>query len=226
MRPSDVSLMIFAAGFGTRMGELTKITPKPMLPLFGRPMIDHTLNLAKSAGIETVFANIHHLADKIEPHLAAKGVTVFRETPDILDTGGGLLAARPHLTSPTLTLNPDYTWNGPNPLERLLDAWSDEMRALLLVVPLDRAENRDAPGDFDLVEGALSRGGSWVYTGAQLIRTEDLNKLGKTVFSLNDYWDYISNRGPLHGLEYPGIWTDIGTADALNRANAKGPDDV
>ena len=43
--------MIFAAGFGTRMGELTRSTPKPMLPLAGRPMIDHAIDLVRNAGI-------------------------------------------------------------------------------------------------------------------------------------------------------------------------------
>ena len=48
MMPTDITLMIFAAGFGTRMGDLTHDTPKPMLPLRGKPMIDHSLDLAKT----------------------------------------------------------------------------------------------------------------------------------------------------------------------------------
>lgn len=219
MTPADITLMIFCAGFGTRMGDLTASTPKPMLPLAGRPMIDHTLDIAKSAGIETVFANTHHLHHKIAPHLESSGVTVLHETPDILDTGGGLKSARAHLTSPTATLNPDYVWDGPNPLSLLLDAWDKNMQSLLLVVPLERAINRDAPGDFHFDGTRLLRGGDMVYTGAQLIRTERLSEISETVFSLNRYWDLLAATGDLHGITYPGTWTDIGTKQALIRAN-------
>ena len=219
MMPRDVSLMIFAAGYGTRMGDLTRDMPKPMLPLGGKPMIDHTLEIAKNARIETVFANTHYLHDKIAPHLTKHGVSVLHETPDILDTGGGLKAARKDLTSPTLTLNPDYDWSGPNPLTHLLENWDDQMQALLLVVPPSRAINRSGAGDFTLDGASLRRGGEMIYTGAQLIRTERLSVLPDRVFSLNAYWDHLAETGDLYGTEYPGTWTDIGTKQALIQAN-------
>ena len=95
--------MIFAAGFGTRMGALTKDLPKPMLELRGQSLVSHAVDLAKTANIETIFANTHYLADRLEPHLRDLGVTPLQETPRILDTGGGLKAARTKLSSPTLT---------------------------------------------------------------------------------------------------------------------------
>ena len=124
--------MIFAAGFGTRMGELTRSTPKPMLPLAGRPMIDHAIDLVRNAGIVRVVANTHYLADQIEPHLVRRDVVAVRETPEILETGGGLKAALPHLgADPVVTLNPDAAWTGSNPISTLLNAWRPEMSALL-----------------------------------------------------------------------------------------------
>ena len=63
------SAMIFAAGVGTRMGKLTSTTPKPMLPLGGRPMIDHCIDLLQEAGIETLVANTHYLPATLENHL-------------------------------------------------------------------------------------------------------------------------------------------------------------
>ena len=219
MTPTDVTLMIFAAGFGTRMGDLTKTTPKPMLHLRGKPMIDHTLDIAKSAGLETFYANTHHLHDIIAPHLEARDVNVLHEAPRILDTGGGLKAASRNLSSPTLTLNPDYDWTGPNPLTHLLQAWRPHMQALLLVVPPNQAINRTGPGDFTLTDSRLSRGGEMIYTGAQLIKTERLIEIPDEVFSLNAYWDLLAESGDLHGEVYPGKWTDIGTKQSLIRAN-------
>ncbi len=219
MTPKDITLLIFAAGFGTRMGAITQTTPKPMLCLRDKPMIDHAHDIAKNAGIVTIFANTHHLHTKIEPHLRSSGITPLREDPDILDTGGGLKAARGHLTSPTLTLNPDCDWAGPNPLTYLLDSWSDDLQSLLLVVPLNNAVHRASPGDFTLSGTRLRRGGDMVYTGAQLIRTSRLAEIRDSIFSLNTYWDNLAETNDLHGTIYPGVWTDIGTEKALIRAN-------
>ena len=219
MMPTDITLMIFAAGFGTRMGDLTHDTPKPMLPLRGKPMIDHTIDLAKIAGIETIYANTHYRHEAIAPHLESRGVTVLHEAPDILDTGGGLKAALGHIGSPTLTINPDCDWSGPNPLTHLIESWQADMQALLLVVPPERAINRTAEGDFSLCGTRLTRSGDMVYTGAQLIRTERLTAIPDRVFSLNAYWDHLAETGDLHATIYPGRWTDIGTKAALSRAN-------
>lgn len=218
MRAREISLMLFAAGFGTRMGGLTANTPKPMLPLSGRPMVDHAVALARTADISTIVANTHYLGEEIEPHLESLGVASCREEPDILDTGGGLRAASHRLTSPTFTLNPDAAWLGPNPLIELSNAWADHMRALLLLVPADRVKGRDGPGDFSIENGQLKRGGPLVYSGAQIIRTEGLQKIPSKAFSLNLYWDRLADTGGLYGTTYSGHWCDIGTPEGLRLA--------
>jgi len=218
MKASELSLMIFAAGFGTRMGELTDNTPKPMLPLSGQPMINHAVDLAHEAGIGTIVANTHFQSEKIEPHLERLGVAYCREEPDILDTGGGLRAARQRLASPTFTMNPDAAWLGANPLIELSDAWQDHMQALLLLIPSDRARGREGPGDFKIKGGRLLRGGPLVYSGAQIIRTEALEKFPAKAFSLNDYWDRLCAAGSLYGATYSGHWCDIGTPQGLTLA--------
>ena len=219
MKPT--AAMIFAAGFGTRMGKLTRDTPKPMLPLHGRPMIDHTISLLRAAGIERLVANTHYLPQALEPHLESRGVTPLREDP-ILETGGGLRAALPALgSSPVITMNPDALWSGPNPVETLRAAWSDDMTALLMLTPVNPGET----GDFSLEQGEIARQGPYRYTGLQIIRTDRLAEIEDTAFSLNAYWDLLLASGPLHGILYPGAWTDIGTAEALARAERQAPHD-
>ena len=218
MNASELSLMIFAAGFGTRMGGLTDRTPKPMLPLSGRPMVNHAVEFAREAGVDTIVANTHYLYDKIEPHLDDLGVYSSREKPRILDTGGGLRAASQHLASPTFTLNPDAAWLGANPLIELSSAWQDHMQALLLLVPSDRVQGREGPGDFSIENGRLRRGGELVYSGAQIIRTEALEEITAQVFSLNVYWDKLGAAGTLYGTTYSGHWCDIGTPQGLTLA--------
>ncbi len=219
MRAAELSLMLFAAGFGTRMGELTADTPKPMLPLSGKPMIDHAVALARKADISAIVANTHYLSEEIEPHLDNLGVKSCRERPDILDTGGGLRAASHLLTSPTFTLNPDAAWLGPNPLTKLSNVWEDHMQALLLLVPADRVRGRDGPGDFSIENGQLKRGGPLVYSGAQIIRTEGLPDIPSKAFSLNLYWDRLAESGGLYGTTYSGHWCDIGTPEGLTLAD-------
>lgn len=213
--------MIFAAGFGTRMRALTRDVPKPMLPLAGRPMIDHAIDLVRDAGIDRIVANTHYLHDAIAPHLTAHGITVLHETPDILETGGGLKAALPALvTSPVVTLNPDAAWTGPNPIRTLLAAWRPEMRALLLLVPLGKAHTTRTNGDFSLEQGEIHRTGDYLYTGAQILRTENLASFPGTAFSLNRYWDHLAETGPLHGVVHTGQWCDIGHPEGLARAES------
>jgi MurNAc alpha-1-phosphate uridylyltransferase len=210
--------MIFAAGFGTRMGELTRETPKPMLPLAGRPMIDHAIGLLREAGVDRIVANTHYLSDRIAPHLVAQGVTVLREEP-ILETGGGLRAALPALgDGPVITFNPDAAWKGPNPVRMLREAWSDDMRALLVLIPLVRAQATASTGDFSLENGEIHRKGPWVYSGLQMLRTDRMGEIGADVFSLNAYWDLLAASGPIHGIAYPGTWCDIGHPEGLTQA--------
>ena len=208
--------VIFAAGFGTRMGALTKDTPKPMVPLAGRPMIDYTIDLLKDAGISRIVANTHYLQDKIEPHLMENGIEVSAEQPDILDTGGGLKAARALLDGDVvITINPDALWLGPNPIELLLKAWHPSMQALLMLVPLPKAVTTRETGDFSLEHGGIQRKGEFIYTGAQIIRTTDLDRIEQDFFSLNRYWDLLAAKGSLNGIAYDWTWCDIGTPEGL-----------
>lgn len=219
MTGAPASAMIFAAGLGTRMGDLTRDTPKPMLHLAGRPMIDHAVDLVRGAGIARIVANTHYLAPRIEPHLHALGVTVLREEPDILETGGGLKAALPRLDGdPVVTFNPDAAWTGPNPIRALLDHWRPEMQALLLLVPLSRARTNRTDGDFTIDGCRITRGGNFLYTGAQILRTDRLAEIPDRAFSLNRYWDLLGQTSPLHGVVHDGGWCDIGTPEGLAEA--------
>ena len=121
-------LMLFAAGYGRRMGALTADRPKPLVPVAGRPLIDHALALADGAGAERRVANLHYRPEALARHLEARGVALSWEDP-ILETGGGLRAALPLLgPGPVLTLNTDAAWRGPNPLSALLGAWARDAR--------------------------------------------------------------------------------------------------
>ncbi len=215
-------LMIFAAGFGTRMGALTAHRPKPMLELAGRRMIDRAIDIGLDAGCAPIVVNTHYRADIIRPVLEERGVAISHEDPKILDTGGGLKHALPRLGDGIVaTLNPDAAWLGPNPLAALEDApWPDDAGALLLIVPRARVHARTAPGDFDrATDGRLTRGDGYVYTGAQLIRSDAVARIPAKAFSLNSVWNALAAEGSLYGQVYEGEVCDVGHPDGLALAD-------
>lgn len=221
MRHDAFAVMLFAAGFGTRMGALTADRPKPLVEVAGRPLIDHALAVA--AGAKRIVANVHYKPDALAAHLVARGVAVSREDP-ILETGGGLRAALPLLgDGPVMTLNTDAVWTGANPLDQLADVWdAARMDGLLLVLP-DRAVGRSA-GDFVMdADGRLSRArgaAGGVYLGAQILRTEGLSAITEPVFSLNVLWDRMIAEGRLFGVVHRGGWCDVGHPAGIAQAEA------
>ena len=219
MRNRPDALMIFAAGFGTRMGALTARRPKPLIEVAGRTLLDRTLALAEGQGIARIAVNAHYRADQVAAHLAKRpGVTVLTEAPDILDTGGGLAAALPALgEGPVFTLNSDAVWTGPNPLAELRAAWDPaRMDALLLLVPPERARGHAGAGDFRrAADGRLTRGPGLVYSGAEIVNPTRLAEISERVFSLNRLWNRLIAEGRLYGAVHEAGWCDVGRPEAI-----------
>ncbi|WP_103257598.1 nucleotidyltransferase family protein [Tabrizicola aquatica] len=209
-------LMIFAAGFGTRMGALTADRPKPLIPVAGRPLIDHALQIAAGAGAHRIVANTHYRAEQLAAHLTPKGVAISHEAGPILETGGGLRAALPLLgPGPVAVLNSDGIWTGANPLAQLAAAWDPKrMETLLLLLPLHQALARGGKGDFRLDDqGRISRGQGGedhVYIGACILAPDRLAAIEEEAFSLNRPWNDMIAAGTAFGLVHQGRWCDVG----------------
>ncbi len=215
------AVMIFAAGLGTRMGTLTRTLPKPLIPVNGKPLIDHALALVDDSAIETVVVNLHHLGDQIVNHLGQRDVRYSRETDQLLETGGGLKKALNLLNSDAVvTLNSDAVWAGPNPIKALMQAWDpDRMDALLMLVTPKNAIGHKGEGDFMMeANGALRRGAGLTYTGCQIIKTQPVASIAEDVFSLNTVWDQLLSRGRVFGLEHHGRWCDVGHPEGITLA--------
>lgn len=215
------AVMLFAAGFGTRMRELTREKPKPMIKVAGRPLIAHALELARDVQPARIAANLHYKPESLKAFLEPENVLLSLEAPAILDTGGGLRKALPLLgDGPVFTMNTDAIWKGPNPLQMAQQAWnSGRMDALLVCVPLERAVGRAGSGDFSAdTEGRISRGGDLVYGGVQILKTDGLHEIEEQVFSLNLLWNKMAAAGRLFALEYPGHWCDVGHPEGIRQA--------
>ncbi|MEE4189259.1 MAG: nucleotidyltransferase family protein [Roseobacter sp.] len=212
------SVMVFAAGFGTRMQHLTREKPKPLIEVGGKPLIDHALDLTDALPASQTVVNLHYKADQLLEHLADRPVRTIVEAPDILETGGGLRNALPLLEATTvMTLNADVLWSGPNPLQQLAAEWDPAcMDGLLMCIPRDRAFGYTGSGDFKLdAKGCVSRGPGVVFGCAQIIKTDRLNEIADAAFSLNVLWDLLMAENRLYATEFAGRWCDVGRPDVI-----------
>lgn len=222
MRDHPNAVMLFAAGFGTRMRELTKLQPKPLVRVGDRTLLDHALEqLDQSADLKKV-VNCHYFPEQIKTHLKDhKDITVIEERDAILETGGGLKNALPVLGSnPVFTMNTDAVWQGPNALSALLETWEpSDMDALLLCVPKGNAVGHTGNGDFILADdGRLTYGAGDIYTGVQIIKTDLLSEIDEASFSLKLLWEKLLARKRMYGVRYAGRWFDVGTPEGVTLA--------
>jgi MurNAc alpha-1-phosphate uridylyltransferase len=225
--------MVMAAGLGKRMRPLTATRPKPLVEVAGKTLLDHSLDRLRAAGVAKAVVNVHYLADALEAHLSNRvqgiEIVVSDERDALLETGGGLVHALPLIDAdPFLVVNSDNLWiDGPVDTLRLLASSWDEARmdALLLLVPLARANCHKGQGDFHLsVAGAIRRRkpgavAPFVYTGIQILSKRLFDgELPEGAFSTNLLWDRAIEAGRCFGAVHQGLWFDVGAPSSIAKA--------
>jgi N-acetyl-alpha-D-muramate 1-phosphate uridylyltransferase len=227
--------MVLAAGFGERMRPLTLRMPKPLVPLAGKPLIDHVLDKLAAAGVKTAIVNVHYLPEQLEAHLTARQgtppeIVVSDERGVLLDTGGGTKKALKLLGhGPFFVHNADSVWSeGATPaLARMLRLWNPaEMDCLLLLAPAATSVGYAARGDFSMApDGRLARRGAgevvpFAFAGVSLCDERLFKDAPEGRFSLNLLWDNALARGKLYGMRMDGRWMHVGTPEALAEAES------
>lgn len=222
--------MVLSAGLGLRMRPITEKIPKPLIPVAGRPLVDHAIDRLADAGVETVVVNTHYLAAILERHLGRRTspTILFSPEPTLLETGGGVKAALPLLgEAPFYVVNGDAFWlNGSvDALGRLAEIWDDAtMDALLLVHATVDAYGYDGRGDFGCApDGLLTRRpecevSPWLFTGIQLLHRRLFDGSPDGAFSLNLLYDKAIEAKRLFGIVHDGEWFHVGGADGLAAA--------
>lgn len=228
--------MVLAAGLGTRMRPITDHTPKPLVKIGGKPMLDYALDLLVAAGVETAAVNVHHHANQMLAHLQSyKGldVVVSDETQALMNSGGGLAKGLKLLgRNPVFVMNADLFWIGETPgeptnLEKLADFFDPEMMDMaLLCVTIDRTTGHNGKKDFSMApNGRLTRYAEGlpspvVYAGAIVLAPSLFDYAPDDAFNLNIYFDRAIAGGRLYGLVLQGHWLTVGTPDAIEAAEA------
>jgi MurNAc alpha-1-phosphate uridylyltransferase len=221
--------LIFAAGLGERMRPLTDHTPKPLLPVNGKPLIEWHLEKLALAGIHYVVINTSHLADQF-PDVLGDGsrwglrIRYAYEGPTPLETGGGMLNALPLLGS-----EPFIAVNG--------DIWSDADFADLPIKPTGLAHllivdnpAQHPDGDFAIDEhGIMHSDGPerLTFSGIGVYRHELLQgwrdvigvapgaEMKPSRFKLAPLLRAAMTHGSISGSHHRGSWTDVGTPHRL-----------
>lgn len=234
--------MLFAAGLGTRLRPLTDRLPKPLVAVAGRPMIEYPLLLLRHYGITDIVVNVHHFGDMLAEHLGDGGnlglhITYSEET-ELLDTGGGLLKARPFLDGGTfVVINSDVLIDVD--LRAVIERHRSRRAAATLVLRKDPAADR-----YGAIE--ISRDGrverflkyeaptlaaagpleKFMFTGVQVLEPgifdimadETSRRFGTTT---STYPKMLMKGMPLEGFVFGGLWQDLGTPERIQEAEAR-----
>jgi N-acetyl-alpha-D-muramate 1-phosphate uridylyltransferase len=226
--------MVLAAGLGKRMRPITDTTPKPLVRVGGRALVDHALDRLEQAGIASAVVNVHYLAELIETHLQGRRrpqIVISDERGELLETGGGVKKALPLLPdAPFVLLNSDSLWidAGPSNLAALSAAWDGErMDILLLVASVAESLGYEGRGDFFMdAGGRLARRGMqasapYVYAGVAILKPQLFADTPDGAFSLNLLFDRAIAADRLYGRALDGQWLHVGTPDAIAAAEER-----
>jgi N-acetyl-alpha-D-muramate 1-phosphate uridylyltransferase len=224
--------MILAAGFGSRLGGMTSVMPKPLLPVAGRPMIAHAVEALKRAGCDVIVVNAHHHADQLQEHFGQVdyAVQVYVSVEQtLLGTGGGILHARDYLAdAPFFFLHNSDIYTDADPGSLLRTYRGQDCFAAMLVQRRrsSRAVMFDGQGRFLGKEswrddGITFPGQSqcYAYCGVQVISRAffDLPLPPDTFIDLFDCYRIALGQGAvIMGCEYNGYWTDLGTPERID----------
>jgi MurNAc alpha-1-phosphate uridylyltransferase len=231
---------IFAAGRGERMMPLTDSTPKPLVKIKNKPILDYIIEtLDQIPSIKKIIINGFHLAEKIEAHIKKLNnpKIIFSNEPKKLETGGGLVFAKDKIdfNEPLLLINGDVLWQDKageiSDIEALFRAWNpDECDILLGLKKRDEyfgyEGNEHGGGDFNLIGDALLRFPDYpmthVFVGLQIINPKILKNPPEECFSMSHFYRAAVGEGGLvhriKGIELNGKYFHIGTVRAIKIA--------
>lgn len=219
--------MILAAGFGERLRPLTEQTPKPLLTVGGKALIQYHIERLAAVGVRELVVNTSWLGDQVEAYVgdgSRFGVRVqWSRESEPLETGGGIRAALPLLgADPFLVINGDV-WSDYSLGQLVEREWSEELDAHLVLVP---NPPHHPEGDFELDTDNRVRyktgGNTYTFSGISVMRAEifALFPSASEKFPIRDVLASGINGGYVSGEVFTGAWWDVGTVDRLQSLDA------
>jgi len=236
-----VKAMVLAAGQGTRLRPVTDRMPKALVPVAGRPMIEFALLLLRRYGVREIVINLHHFGAQVEDHLGDGrrfdvNIRYSHET-ELLETGGGLLKAKPYLQDGTfIVINTDALIDVD--LAAVLNHHRQNQAAVTLVLRPDA--DADRYGSIDIGSdcrvcrflehrykgrpiGAIRK---LMFTGLQILEPRvfdymDGEGLKKFSTTRETYPRMLDAGERIFGYCFEGFWQDLGTVERIAEAEEK-----
>lgn len=213
--------MILAAGRGERMRPLTDRTPKPLLEVAGKPLIEYHIEALRDAGFHQLVINHAWLGEQIVQSLGDGtrfGVQIcYSPEPEgALETGGGIHNALPLLGDEAfLVVNSDIRTDYP------YASLNHPLQSLAHLVLVDNPSHHPQ-GDFSLKDGCVTDGGetALTFSGIGLYRAELFARHPPGAFPLAPLLRKAMRNGQVTGEHYRGHWTDVGSPQRLAELNA------
>jgi mannose-1-phosphate guanylyltransferase/phosphomannomutase len=215
--------MLLAAGRGERLSPITRILPKPLLPVLGRPLAPWVLTQMAAEGVDDAVINLHHLPQSLREALgdgSTFGLRSLRyslEPRELLGTGGGIVHAAAFLrgSGPIVVRNSDFLADIP-----LADVVAFHERsgrgATLVLAPHRAGYTRVRTGAGDTVQSfGGDAGGDFLFTGCQVIDEELIDRLpvDRPSDIVRDLYVELAAEGQVAAYVHEGFWWEFGTPD-------------
>jgi MurNAc alpha-1-phosphate uridylyltransferase len=232
--------MIFSAGLGKRLGNITKETPKALVDINGKSILRHVVEKVSSYGFNDIIVNVHHHADLVEKEIDRLNddgfhISVSDERGLLLETGGGLYKAKWFFDdSPFLLYNSDILTD--LDLTALLK-FHNEKNGLATLAAADHGHNRvfltDKQG---LIYGWRNRqAGEEImardskeelaeisFSGIHIADPEIFSYMSEGVYSLTALYLQLASEHKIWTFRHDkDFWIDIGTPDQLDEARKR-----
>ena len=228
------------------MRPLTNDRSKAMVEVAGLPLIEHMLRRLEAARIERVIVNVHahadHLEDYLKRRVSAFDLLISDERSLLLETGGGIVKARPLLgDAPILICNIDAVWIEFAPvIDQLMAAWdADKMDELFLLTPSYAKKGQaqkdqwkggeilglNSAGDFDRDDAGRINyrtqvTADYVYCGVQIFKPKLADGYKEEKFSRKLIWNVTIKNARAFGHVMSGFWMHVGDPTARDQAEA------
>lgn len=209
--------MILAAGRGERLAPITKTTPKPLIEIANKPIIEHLIERLVKAKVKRIIINIAHLAEAFPAKLGhgkqfGAEIIYSPEPVGLYETAGGIIHALPLLGSA-----PFFVVSGDILTDFNFNALQLKPKQLGQLVFIQKPI--DQPGDYSLNQGEhVIEGNSLTYSGISLLHPELFTGFAKEHLKLKIVFDNAIKQQQLSGQIHGSAWHDIGTPGRLAEA--------
>lgn len=211
--------MLLAAGRGQRMRELTDNTPKPLLEVAGKPLIEHHIEALSACGIKEFVINLHYLGEQIQAYLgdgSQWNVAIqYSQETTLLGMGGGVKQALPLLGDKPFIVMSNDIWTD-YPLELLLQHKNAKAHLVLVDNPAFHLT-----GDYSLAgKQVINKTAlSYNYAGIGVFSPEIFQSQDAGAFGIMPVLAPLIEQCEVTGEHYQGLWLNLNTPEDLALAN-------